>query len=190
MTKIRTRVYWHHFNWEHVGTQLSVSQRKMKKSIRLQHKLVNSVNLGLISEDSLVEAELNSSWSELTNSPEFNSSQTVQRRTGHELGQSTGPRTILIPQICRISEGDHPIGSSLKFAMLYLVLCNILRTICQPQISATICICDHLWTKTSANICSVTMFADVLWLSGHRRKAAYSRVCGLLRSQDALELHL
>ena len=26
-------------------------------------------------------------------------------------------------------------------------------TICQPQISAIICICNHLWTKTPANIC-------------------------------------
>ena len=59
-----------------------------------------------------------------------------------------------------------------------------------PQISAPICICNHLWTQTSANICFVTMFADVSWLSVHRRKAAYSRICGLLRSQHALGLHL
>ena len=31
--------------------------------------------------------------------------------------------------------------------MLYLVLCNILRTISQPQISAVICITGHLWTQ-------------------------------------------
>ena len=87
--------------------------------------------------------------------------------------------------------------------MLYLVLCNILRTICQPQISASICICDFRRPKPSAPICicdhprlgtSVsTTNADVLWLiqmlSVHRRKTAYSRVCGSDLDSEGVNMH-
>ena len=80
----------------------------------------------------------------------------------------------------------HPPSTNIR-SHLYLWL---------PQTQS---ICKHLylWPSGNRNIsnshkcrCFVARYRCFADFRSHRRKTAYSRVCGLLRSQDALELHL